>query len=92
MASGSTVHVSLGSNTHRLAGPPGAIGAPCTPFRPAMAAGCQLSSPTTITFEVGSPENLDTFRGRPGVTLEPPYTVRSVGDDWLAAWNQIWHW
>ena len=52
----------------------------------------QLSSPTTITFEVGSPENLDTFRGRPGVTLEPPYTVRSVGDDWLAAWNQIWHW
>ena len=52
----------------------------------------QLGSPTTITFEVGSPENLDTFRGRQGVTLEPPYTVRSVADDWMAAWNQIWHW
>ena len=52
----------------------------------------QFSSPATITFEVGSPENLDTFRGRPGVTLEPPYTVHSVGADWMAAWNQIWHW
>ena len=52
----------------------------------------QLSSPVTITFEVGSPENLNTFRPRPGVTLEPPYTVHSVGDDWMAAWNQIWHW
>ena len=52
----------------------------------------QLSSPTTITFDVGSPEHLDAFRGRPGVRLESPYRVHSVGADWMAAWNQIWEW
>ena len=52
----------------------------------------QLSSPATITFDVSTPEHLDAFRGRPGVRLEPPYRVHSVGADWMAAWNQIWYW
>ena len=52
----------------------------------------QLSSPATITFDVSTPEHLDAFRGRPGVRLESPYRVHSVGADWMAAWNQIWSW
>lgn len=52
----------------------------------------QLGAPSTITFDVGSPEHLDAFRGRPGVRLEPPFRVHSVAQDWMAAWNQIWRW
>jgi hypothetical protein len=30
--------------------------------------------------------------GRPGVGITAPLEVSSRGADWLAAWDQIWHW
>ena len=50
------------------------------------------AQPTTIHFTVGNPENLNDFKGRPGLTLTEPYAVVSQGADWMTAWNQVWHW
>ncbi len=50
------------------------------------------AQPTTIHFTVGNPENLNDFKGRPGLTLTEPYGVVSQGEDWMTAWNQVWHW
>lgn len=47
---------------------------------------------TPIFFTVGKPENLNDFKGRPGLTLTKPYSVVSKGEDWMTAWNQVWHW
>ena len=32
------------------------------------------------------------FKGRPGVEIVHDLKVISQADDWLAAWNQVWHW
>jgi D-amino peptidase len=48
--------------------------------------------PTIISFEVGNPEHLNDFKGRPGVELQPPHMVISRGDEWMSAWNQVWGW
>lgn len=50
------------------------------------------AQPTTISFTVGNPENLNDFKGRPGLALTEPYSVVSQGEDWMTAWNQVWHW
>ncbi len=47
--------------------------------------------PTTITVELGSVDNAAQFRGRHGVEIVEPLKVVSRGQDWLEAWNQIWH-
>jgi D-amino peptidase len=47
--------------------------------------------PTTITVELGSVDNAAQFRGRYGVEIVEPLKVVSRGQDWLEAWNQIWH-
>jgi D-amino peptidase len=53
----------------------------------------QLSSPTTITIEVDRIEKMDDFKGRYGVELDmQAQKVYSRADDWMTAWNQIWHW
>ncbi|MCS7034377.1 MAG: M55 family metallopeptidase [Phycisphaerae bacterium] len=48
--------------------------------------------PTTITIELGTVDSALQFKGRPGVELVEPLKVVSRADDWLQAWNQIWHW
>ena len=52
-----------------------------------------LTSPTTITIEVDHVEKMSDFRDRHGVELVmPDQKVYSRADDWMTAWNQIWHW
>lgn len=48
--------------------------------------------PTRITIEVDAIEKVDDFKGRYGVEIVAPQKVVSTGDDWMQAWNQIWHW
>ena len=48
--------------------------------------------PTTITIELESVDKAASFRGRHGVEIVEPLKVVSRGDDWMQAWNQVWHW
>ncbi|MEW5989325.1 MAG: M55 family metallopeptidase [Chloroflexota bacterium] len=48
--------------------------------------------PTTITIELESVDKAADFRGRYGVEIVEPLKVVSRGQDWLEAWNQVWHW
>jgi len=50
------------------------------------------AKPTTITIDLGTVESADQFRGRSGVEIVEPLKIVSRGQDWLQAWNQIWHW
>ena len=50
------------------------------------------AQPTTITIDLGTVDSADQFRGRPGVEIVEPLKVISRGENWLQAWNQIWHW
>lgn len=48
--------------------------------------------PTTITVELSTVETVAPFQGRHGVEIVDPLKVVSRGDDWMQAWDQIWHW
>lgn len=48
--------------------------------------------PTTLTIELESVDKAAEFRGRHGVEIVEPLKVVSRGDDWMQAWNQVWHW
>ena len=51
------------------------------------------SSPVTISIEVDKVEMMDDFMGRAGVELDrAAQKVYSRADDWMSAWDQIWHW
>ena len=50
-------------------------------------------SPVTITIEVDQVEKMADFRGRHGVELDmAAQRVKSRADNWMTAWDQIWHW
>lgn len=52
-----------------------------------------LDRPVTIKIELHTVDAAAEYRGRPGVEItNDDLTVTSRGDDWMAAWNQIWHW
>jgi D-amino peptidase len=48
--------------------------------------------PVTIAVELSTVDNASDFMGRPGVDFVDPLRVVSRGDDWMQAWDQIWHW
>lgn len=48
--------------------------------------------PTTITIEIDTPDKVSDFRGRHGVEIVEPLKVVSRGDNWMQAWDQLWHW
>ncbi len=48
--------------------------------------------PTTITIDVDTVDQMAYFKGRHGVETVGPLRVVSRADDWLTAWNQVWHW
>lgn len=48
--------------------------------------------PTRITIEVDAIEKVADFKGRYGVEIVEPQKVVSTGQDWMQAWDQIWHW
>jgi D-amino peptidase len=50
------------------------------------------AKPTTITIELSHVEKGADFIGRPNVEIVEPLKVISRGDDWMQAWDQIWHW
>jgi D-amino peptidase len=50
------------------------------------------AKPTTLTIELNTVDRAAEFRGRPGVEIVDDLKVISRADDWLTAWNQIWHW
>ena len=49
------------------------------------------AQPTTITIELSTVDTAAPFKGRPGVEIVEPLKVVSRADDWMAAWNQVWH-
>lgn len=52
-----------------------------------------LTSPTTITIEVDRVEKMADFKSRYGVELDmEAQKVYSRADNWMTAWDQIWHW
>lgn len=50
------------------------------------------AKPTTITIEIDTPDKVADFKGRYGVEIVEPLKVQSRGQDWMEAWNQVWHW
>ena len=50
------------------------------------------AAPVNITVEVDTPDKALDFKGRYGVEFIEPLKVVSRADNWLAAWDQIWHW
>src|SRR5690606_16168858 len=48
--------------------------------------------PTTITIEIDTVDQVSNFMGRHGVEIVEPLKVISRADDWMTAWNQVWHW
>ncbi len=48
--------------------------------------------PTTITVEIATVDKTAEFRGRHGVQIVGPNKAVSRADNWLQAWDQIWHW
>ena len=49
------------------------------------------AKPTTITVNLSTVDTAARFMGRPGVELVDPLKAVSRADDWMTAWNQIWH-
>jgi len=47
--------------------------------------------PTTITIGLSTVDKADEFRNRHGVEIVEPLKVVSRAQDWMQAWNQIWH-
>lgn len=47
--------------------------------------------PTTIKVELGNVDAGSQFQGRPGVEFVEPLILMSRGEDWMQAWDQIWH-
>ena len=50
------------------------------------------AKPTTLTIEVDTVDQVSNFKGRYGVEIVEPLKVVSHADDWMTAWNQVWHW
>ena len=51
------------------------------------------ATPVTITIEVDQVEKMEDFRGRQGVELDrSAQKVYSRANDWMSAWDQVWHW
>ena len=50
------------------------------------------AKPTTISINLGTVDSAKQFRGRAGVEIVEPLKVISRGNDWMQAWDQIWHW
>ena len=50
------------------------------------------AKPTTITVDLGTVDSAAQFKGRPGVELIEPLKIVSRGQDWMQAWDQVWHW
>ena len=51
------------------------------------------TKPTKITVELTSADKAADFMGRHGVTIEDTQLkVVSEGDNWMQAWDQVWHW
>jgi D-amino peptidase len=50
------------------------------------------AKPTTLTVELSSPDKAIDFMGRPNVEIIDSMKVISRGDNWMQAWDQVWHW
>jgi D-amino peptidase len=50
------------------------------------------AKPTTITIDLSTVDSAAEFMGRHGVEIVEPLKVVSRAEDWMTAWNQIWHW
>jgi D-amino peptidase len=51
------------------------------------------AKPTRITVELTSADKAADFMGKHGVTIaDPPLKVTSEGENWMQAWDQVWHW
>jgi D-amino peptidase len=48
--------------------------------------------PTRITVEIDAIDQAADFKGRHGVRFLSPQKVVSEGQNWMEAWDQIWHW
>lgn len=51
------------------------------------------AKPTKITVELTSADKAADFMGRHGVTIaDTQLQVVSEGENWMQAWDQVWHW
>lgn len=52
----------------------------------------QPSKPATITIDVDTVDQVNSFKGRHGVEIEEPLKAISRAEDWMTAWDQVWDW
>ena len=52
----------------------------------------QPSKPATITIDVDTVDQVNSFKGRHGVEIEAPLKAISRAEDWMTAWDQVWDW
>ena len=50
------------------------------------------AKPTAITVEIDTVDQIAGFMGRYGVEIVEPLKMVSRGEDWMTAWDQVWHW
>jgi len=51
------------------------------------------AKPTKIRVELTSADKAADFMGRHGVTIaDSQLEVVSEGENWMQAWDQVWHW
>jgi D-amino peptidase len=50
-----------------------------------------FSAPVTFRVDLASPDRVNDFMGRTGVTVEGPRTVSATADNFWQAWDRFWY-
>jgi D-amino peptidase len=50
-----------------------------------------FTPPVTFQVELAAPDRAETFRGRAGVEVSGPRTVRATGETFWEAWDRLWY-
>ncbi len=51
----------------------------------------RFTAPVTFQVELTTPDRVEAFRGRAGVEVIGPRTVRATGESFWQAWDAFWH-
>ncbi|MBM3471543.1 MAG: peptidase M55 [Armatimonadetes bacterium] len=51
----------------------------------------RFAAPVTFQVELTTPDKAEAFRGRAGVEVVGPRTVRAIGENFWHAWDAFWH-
>jgi len=59
--------------------------------RPKWPSPLRFTAPVTFQVELTTPDRAEAYRGRAGVEVVGPRTVRATGENFWQAWDAFWH-